>query len=345
MNWIPNFHYDFGVSFFFVLSGFILCYAYRDFEGAASVRDFYVARIARIWPLHIFMLCAFLLSMPKSAWFFGWTDSYHIAILLSNILLVHAWIPVVAFFFGMNAVSWSISTEAFFYLIFPVLRHRWEQTWHWKSLIIGLLAFGILAATTVHGVPSIDVQKPLAASDQGIGYISPFVRIIEFAMGMLAANVYSAAKKRKLSESIAVWTVLEIVSISLVVLINQIDKHNPDPSPWTYFLVDSPAAPAFMLVVVIFAFGKGLISKSVSVRPLVVLGEASFALYLSHLLLYRIFDDHRAFFTAPDAVLCIGYWATAIAVSMLLWRFVETPARDWIRNRGRRETITTSAAV
>jgi peptidoglycan/LPS O-acetylase OafA/YrhL len=331
MDWIPHFHYDFGVSFFFVLSGFILCYTYRDFDKAGSLRNFYVARIARIWPLHLFMIGAFLVLLPAAQWFNPGTEGDHAAILLTNVFLIQSWIPIFAFYFGLNAVSWSISTEAFFYLVFPVLRHRWTRTWHWKTLSILIVAFGVLAIATERGIAPIDVQKPMAFSAEGIGYISPFVRIVEFVLGMLAANAYDALRKRKLPGGLIEWTAMEIGAVALVILINQWTGHDPGPSAWTVFTVECTAAPAFLVVVLVFAFNKGMISRAISLRPLVILGEASFALYLSHQLLYRLFDGHRSMFTAPDIVLCAGYWMAALIVSLALWSLIETPARDRIR--------------
>ncbi|MFL9952496.1 acyltransferase [Paraburkholderia nemoris] len=333
MDWIPHFHYDFGVSFFFVLSGFILCYTYRDFDSVGSVRRFYVARIARVWPLHLFMLGTFLVVIPIQGWFFGGTDGHRAAIFLANIFLIHAWIPIIAFFFSFNAVSWSISTEAFFYLMFPVLRHRWESTWHWKSLIVALVVFGVLAVASVYRVSLINPQTPLAVSAEGIGYISPFIRIIEFLLGMLTARAFDAIRKWVLPRGTAVWTVLEVCAIGLIVFIERLAGYTAS-SPWAIFGVECTDAPAFPLLILVFALGNGLISKLISARPLVILGEASFALYLSHQLLLRVFDSYRGSLGASDFALCTGYWIAAIAISLLLWALVEQPARKHMRRLG-----------
>lgn len=336
MDWIPHFHYDFGVSFFFVLSGFILTYTYRNFDSAESVRRFYVARVARVWPLHIFMLGTFLVVIPHQGWFFGGTDAHHVVIFLANFFLVHAWLPIIAFFFSFNAVSWSISTEAFFYLVFPVLRHRWESTWHWKSGIVALIAFGVLAVVNPYRISLANPQTPLTISAEGIGYISPFVRVIEFLLGMLTATAFDAIRKWPLPKGVAFWTVLEVSAIGLIVFIERLAGYTAT-SPWTVFTVECTDAPAFPLMILVFAFGNGLISKLVSVRPLVILGEASFALYLSHLLLFNVFDSYRGSLAFSDLTLCIGYWIAAIAISLLLWSFIEKPARTQIRRLGSKE--------
>ncbi|MCU1447405.1 MAG: acyltransferase 3, partial [Cryobacterium sp.] len=104
-----------GVTFFFVLSGFILTWADSARHGVVA---FYQNRIARIFPLHLATLGIAVL-LP-----FGLTDSP--ATLIQNLTLTQAWSNDGAHSF--NWVSWSISVEAFFYLLFPfafvALRNR-----------------------------------------------------------------------------------------------------------------------------------------------------------------------------------------------------------------------------
>lgn len=106
-----------GVSFFFMLSGFILAYTYQQrlIDGTATVRSFYVARIARIYPLHLLALFVALFFLqffnhPSPA------DFFHLGI---NTFLLQSFIPGQEFLF--NSVSWSLSDEAFFYALFPLI--------------------------------------------------------------------------------------------------------------------------------------------------------------------------------------------------------------------------------
>ena len=113
-----------GVSFFFVLSGFILAYTYIDSETGAlrgSARDFWWARVARIYPMYCLAL---VLALP----IFG---LYRIvlapaaarveamrALILAPALL-QAWWPSAAC--QWNCPGWSLSVEVFFYAVFPLL--------------------------------------------------------------------------------------------------------------------------------------------------------------------------------------------------------------------------------
>src|SRR6476620_1599615 len=100
-----------AVSFFFVLSGFILTYVYPRLDSRTARRRFWLARFARVWPAHFaaFVVLWLVLQRPQrfptgvSTWWLG----------LLNVMLVHAWVPVWNVFFSFNAVSWSISTEVF----------------------------------------------------------------------------------------------------------------------------------------------------------------------------------------------------------------------------------------
>lgn len=80
------------------------------------------------------------------------------------------------------------------------------------------------------------------------------------------------------------------------------------------------------------AFGRGHLSRLLHWRPLVVLGEASFALYLVHQVFLGWYFMNIPNLTAiPNSVICVLYWTASIAASIVLWRFVETPMRQRIR--------------
>ena len=108
-----------GVSFFFVLSGFVLTYSHaREFEsGRGSIARFYFARFARIYPVYfVITLLAGILNPSV------FHNKIHILAFLADFLMVQAWsIRMVNFF---NTIAWTLSCEAFFYLIFPFVLLR-----------------------------------------------------------------------------------------------------------------------------------------------------------------------------------------------------------------------------
>ena len=94
-----------GVSFFFVLSGFILTYVYPSLETWPQIRRFWKARVARIWPAYLVSFAIGYLLIP-----------YVLVtkIALVKLLMLQSLVPLSTYYFSYNALSWSVSTEAFF---------------------------------------------------------------------------------------------------------------------------------------------------------------------------------------------------------------------------------------
>jgi peptidoglycan/LPS O-acetylase OafA/YrhL len=116
------------MSFFFVLSGFILVYVYPSFDRISDIRRFWVARFARLWPVHF---AAFLLLVVLLHKGLSWR-----AVL--NLAMINSWIPFTRSYMSYNWVSWAIATEFAFYLLSPFLLYKWERTWFIKLLAAGL---------------------------------------------------------------------------------------------------------------------------------------------------------------------------------------------------------------
>src|SRR5262249_45008339 len=87
-----------AVSYFFVLSGFILGYRYPELPDRRAVARFYWARFARIWPVHFFCLLLGVASLLAGFWPSGNAPPW--PILPLQILLVNAWVPIERFQFG-----------------------------------------------------------------------------------------------------------------------------------------------------------------------------------------------------------------------------------------------------
>ena len=109
-----------GVSFFFVLSGFIIAYNYQKkiSENKITKRAFWVARIARIYPLHwltLFIAVA-LGNYIIASGAIDWLKHF-----LASLTLTNAYIPKADYFFSFNSPSWSLCCEQLFYLCFPFL--------------------------------------------------------------------------------------------------------------------------------------------------------------------------------------------------------------------------------
>ncbi len=160
-----------GVSFFFVLSGFVLTWSARSHD---TPRAFWRRRLVKIYPSHVVMWAVVLV------WFLviGYTGRSFTS--FAALVLVQAWAPDETFVFGVNGVSWSLSCEVFFYLLFPVLLPLLRRI---RADRLVLAAGGLCAA--IIAAPVVLAAIPSWAE---AAYTFPPVRLLEFVLGGVLAR-------------------------------------------------------------------------------------------------------------------------------------------------------------
>jgi peptidoglycan/LPS O-acetylase OafA/YrhL len=304
-----------GVSFFFILSGFVLAWVHRPGDPIGS---FYLRRIARVLPNHVvawaiaMVLLLALADGPFSV--LGVADPLGAVLSLP---LLQAWHPSSDVHFAVNAVAWSLSCEMFFYLVFPVVdrlvgrldgRARAE-------LGVALVVAPWAIAVAAHVVLPMDLRLWAV-------YVLPISRLPEFLLGVVAAH-HLLAGGRVVPLPLAVGA----VGAALVV------------APHLPLLTDRVAigvAPFTLLVLAVAAADASGRPTPLRSRPFAALGRWSYAFYLVHVgaivaTVVLLPDD------AP-AVLVVGVaFATTTAASALLHAGVERPAQAWILATVRRD--------
>lgn len=314
-----------GVSFFYLLSGFILTYNYAEPDGAGATlrgtpKRFLLRRVSRIYPLYLFawlLTAPFVLAHRLSA-AEPWTvRAGKLAVAAATSLgLVQAWLP------GANAwwnpPSWSISVEAFFYLAFPVLLPRLlssPASRRRKLLLAYLAALAAPAAFAAWGGARAGAETLL-----DVVKYDPLLHLPAFAFGMLLADVYASPARERLRR----WRApLAAGGVALVL------AFIVRPLDWTYPLIhDGLLAPGFGAVILAVAVGLPA-ARLFSTRAFVLLGEASYGVYILQAplgLAWRRFApalrpswDFAAFF----AFLCL--------FSIAAYECIERPAQRWLR--------------
>ena len=221
----------FGMSLFFVLSGFVIYYNYAEMfrrESLASAGwKFFAARFARLYPLYAVSIIIALPHVPAPA-FDG-----HPWVLLSYLTLTQSWFNTL---WTVFQPAWSISTEWFLYLVFvPLL---WIVR-PWKPSVATLLAYCAAAALTLYLLLSVFVEPLMAVvreqlfvspqiSVEPIDWLAYFgapVRVFEFVAGMLSARAYMALRDSELSGSRWVF-VLAPLWCAAVILIRPLTTGN-----------------------------------------------------------------------------------------------------------------------
>lgn len=335
-----------GVGFFFVLSGFILTYVYgRDLEKF-SVRDFYVRRIARIWPLH---LCVMLLVLVSVITWSGQISRPNgFAKLIANAFLIQSWVPDRNWVFSINGPSWSLSVEAGCYLLFPLLVAGGFAAFRKKLVGICLAVVSVLMFLQFVPIPGL--------SESGIRFFilaNPLMRLFDFSIGMACGFLYlkASSENRSASPGWVVSTFKEFGALALCItffaILHQFSIYETGPHSiletvrrWLHV---SGAAPLFALVIFVFASSRGLLSTVLSHRSIVFLGEISFAFYLIHqpiqVQMSRIRLEESPFALAQ--IIGASLLLT-IAASILLHCLIELPCRTAIIQLYQRRGLTRS---
>jgi peptidoglycan/LPS O-acetylase OafA/YrhL len=318
-----------------VLSGFVISYAYPSLGGREAF-FFLAARAARLFPAHVLTLVyAALVLYP---------DSASVETFVPNLLLVQAFIPDSHWYYSYNGVAWSISAEWFFYLAFPFLIRGWAKTFWWKWIAAIILAGAMiaLAGPIISAMPGADAL--------GVVYINPLARVLEFVLGMvacLAFRCWQDAGNRLLSEPTATRAELLCVLVAALSLrwppLAELAKAlNADPN-LILWLKYSGGAYVFPSAILLFAFGRGAVSRFLCSRPMVLLGEISFSVYLIHQLSFKTYmryvQPHLSHWAAG---LCI---AITLVLSYAMWRYVERPARDYVKASLRLRRVSAAASA
>jgi peptidoglycan/LPS O-acetylase OafA/YrhL len=178
-----------GVSFFFVLSGFILTYVYPRLNSAGATAQFFRARFARIYPAYLLALVICLWAIPLGQFIAHGAPLS--GLIVANLLVIHDWIADPQWYCSINAPSWSVSTEVFFYLLFPLLISRFEMNWPWKLLASALLVAICVSICAHLNQPETALQ---GFSVRGLIYYNPLCRLFEFVVGMSTAVVWRKAQ-------------------------------------------------------------------------------------------------------------------------------------------------------
>jgi peptidoglycan/LPS O-acetylase OafA/YrhL len=319
-----------GVSFFFVLSGFILTHVYMSKPFPGYTR-FMKARIARLWPVHAFSLLLLVALLQYAPLTYDGPGLFSKWVTLGfNLTLTQAIVPFMSYVFSWNAVSWSISTEMFFYLMFPLLLRDLNSTWHRKLLGSAMIVASVYLALHF-------VNLPMESTDANVNeltiasftYANPLVRGFEFCLGM-AAWVWWHRSIRISQLSAKIWTLIELcVLIAAACWIWKIFPaaltHVKNAEVLNYLSV-SGSSYIFAFVIMIFAAGKGLIGHLLSHRVFVFLGEISFSIYMLHQVAIRVAVEwfHK------DAVRPEMFLGGLICLAAASYLVIEKPCRDFI---------------
>jgi peptidoglycan/LPS O-acetylase OafA/YrhL len=314
------------VGFFFLLSGYVLAYNYADRPGRLVKRDFWRARFARLYPIYLLSLVLFF-GMLGAEWHARSHGQFFEGVILTPLLL-QGWSPALATFW--NTVAWTLSCEAAFYLAFPwLIRMRWPKSpGRLIALLIGIWCLGLVPHMLyLHFNPD-----HLAA--QADRYSSgTWIRMLKYTPLSYACTFLGGITLAKLQASLTLaarhraW----IAAISLAAIglfFAKAVNHVPYVLMHGGFLV-----PLFAALVVGLS-GQNIFAAAFAWKPIELLGQASYALFLLHFNFINLIREYHV----PEHLHVAAYdpwisYAATLVLAMAAMHFVEKPARRAILKR------------
>lgn len=216
---------NFATSVFFVLSGFLLTYAYVVTKNGQALdrRKFFIARFSTLYPLHIVGLVLALIPALVTIYVRGGISvpvvpsglpvrmlghSEFLLTLLTNVAMLNAWNP---FYLSINIPSWSLSALAFFYLLFPVFAPRIYRLKAIKPLLVLLGVLFLLPGLIA------DVLHRTDMFTDGLLHRNPVIRLPLFVAGIALCVLFSRTDKdrRAIALPLAIVVATVIVGVYL----------------------------------------------------------------------------------------------------------------------------------
>lgn len=306
-----------GVTFFYILSGFILDYNYQKKILTKSVSwvDFLAFRSMRLYPVHWLFLLA---SIPLNTTLFAQYGLMGFGFLGVNAMLFQSFIPSAASYFSFNMLSWSLSDEMFFYCLFCVI-----VGFRIKTLYLIVTALLVLIAITLVACQGNNCSYD---TKQFFFYINPAYRFIDFVIGVILARICDKrAREGKIqpilgshAKKLTVLILFLFLAIALMAGIPLVYRYD------VYYIL--PMA----LIILVFAESEPVFPKFVE-----FLGEASFSLYMGHLVLMRYFDLYFETETMVgwNAIACFPIMLIiSIGSSCVIFKYYERPINLYLRS-------------
>lgn len=278
----------YGVSIFYILSGLTLYLVYRN---KFILKDFIIKRIFRIFPLMwlVITLTILINGMPD------------LRAVIANATGIFGFIKPTAYV-GMG--MWSIGNELVFYAFFPVMIYCINKKRVLFPILMAILflVFCFFAFSFLVPTSDLTVEWPK--------YVNPLNQVFLFGCGVTMGLVFSEVKITNV-----VLSVLLLVSLASFALYPVYGNRIALVTGWNRLLFTA------IMFAICFCFFKITFELPRFLhKPLAVLGEASYSVYLIHPLVYPLL---RRFLPLPTGWLITISAVVTIGVSYLIFLYFE----------------------
>lgn len=301
-----------GVSFFFILSGFVMVIAYQSHDKVEYI-NYYKNRFARIYPIYLIGLLAFIFFQIFNK------NSISITELTLNIFLLQAWYPGRTL--SLNFPGWSVSVELFFYILFPLIMNFYLKIKSKGIFNCVVIIFWLFSQIILYLLFNSNFYKGYESVSHDMIFYHPFMHLNEFLIGIISAFYFLKFDKKNIKR----FDFIILLLVGLIVLFLKVND--------VIILHNGFMAVFFVPLIIFLSLNKsGTITKIFKNKYLILLGEISFGIYILQVPIFRITYQFLDYFSVSEIWIKF-YTATflLVLISYYSYVFIEVPVRNRIK--------------
>jgi peptidoglycan/LPS O-acetylase OafA/YrhL len=300
-----------GVSYFFILSGFIMIIAYNN-KTKINAIEYFKNRFARIYPIYLLALLL-VVSFKIIA-----HSQVNFNEFILNLFTLQAWFP--GNVLSLNGPGWSLSVEFFFYAIFPMLFNFIYTKIDYTKLIIPIILIWIISQILLHLLFYSDFYEGYPSQSHDILHYFPLLHLNEFLIGNLTGLIFINYKKK--SSKNFDWVILSLIIASLFLL-----KYSKGLN-----LNDGILAFIFAPLIFLISLNTGVITSISKNKYLIFLGDISYGIYILQIPTFALCGKILSRLSIQNA--SAQFYSSLlflIIASGFSYVFIETPLRNLIK--------------
>lgn len=278
-------------TFFYIFAGYITFYSFNKHNfklTKKSYKNYILNKIIKNYPIYIITL---LMSIP-----YLYPCEHHIFNIKDFIIhstMIQTLLPNYGDkIYMFNGLSWFLANLMIFYLIIPIIYHYSKKYKINKNNIILLVI--LIATIAMHIIIAYIFRGNIEAYSKRFWllYISPISRFLNFMLGFTLSNLIIINNKIIAKIPNYIFTILEIIAMLSIISISI----NISFIPESFYANGSEAILMSILLISVFSFDKGLISKLIGNKIFVKLGKNCIAYYMLH----QVFINYFVLFLAAQ---------------------------------------------
>lgn len=308
-----------AVSYFFCLSGFVMVIAYGGADLGKSVnrQRYWVARLARLYPVYALSLFLFLLP-------FLLDDPARVppVPLVLNMLLLQAWVPPYPIY--LNGPAWALSALVFFYASFPFLLQLMNGMSRTRLAVFLASLWGVSLAVHAVLIETMYTGGPSVMHD--IIFYNPLMHLNAFVCGMGGGMFLRRKPERsgRVQPAVMVYSALAVLAVLVLV-----------PNPLRAYCHNGMLSPLWMMILVGLSRDRSVLARVLAAGPLVLLGEIGYGMYILQRPIFGFAVElFRRYPVTPNVT--VRFMIYLVLLSLVSWacyRWIEKPAREAVRRR------------